>query len=226
MPNEEKELSKIRGTLAYMATVMKGMFERSYRAIASHDEDLARQVIQDDSIADNLETELEELALRHLALYAPKAQELRYVVAVLRLATDMERVSDHATAMARQVFSSHLSPFVASFPTFGQMVDLSSGLLTAATDSLFKLEDTTYKRIQQELKTIKEFKNNLEQQLVQSLSKDPELSQPIVSFLNVIRRVDRVAGHARNIAVMVPYITQGTLYRHKTESEQDADTLD
>ncbi|MDR2350212.1 MAG: phosphate signaling complex protein PhoU [Deltaproteobacteria bacterium] len=227
MPNEEKALGKIRGKLAFMSTVTREMFQKAYKALVSHDSELGKEVIMRDTAADDLETELTELCLSFLALYAPKAQDLRYVVAVTRIATDMERIADHSTAMGRRVLTSHLSPMVASHASFREMVDVSESMLERATDSLFALKFENFDEFLRDLVRVKTLRTELERSLAENLGKDPESGLQTVHFLEVARRVSRISGHARNIMAMVPYVTKGELIRHKAENREvyDADTF-
>jgi phosphate transport system protein len=224
MPNEEKALSKIRGKMARLSSVMLEMFRKAVKALSKHDGALGKEVILEDATADNLETDVTELCLRFLALYAPKAQDLRYVVAMTRISADMERVADHSTAMGRRVLSSHLSPLIAAYPIFTDMTDSAEDLLLRATDSLFKLSPLSHEDLEIDLVKLRAMRKKLEGDLVENLGRDPEAGLQTVHFLEVIRRVDRVGGHARNIAVMVPYITEGLLLRHRPDEPLDPES--
>jgi phosphate transport system protein len=221
MPNEEKALSKIRGKLAHMSMVSREMFDDAYKALVNHDHDSGKAVILRDATADTLETELTEMCLSFLALYAPKAHDLRYVVAVTKIASDLERIADHSTAMGRRVLSSHLSPLILAYPLFREMVALASNMLERATESLFHLKTCDYEDFMLDINNMKEKRSILEKNLVENLGKDPEVGLQTVHFLEVARRVSRVSGHARNIVVMVPYITEGKLIRHNPENSED-----
>jgi phosphate transport system protein len=226
MPNEEKALSKIRGRMALMSTVMLEMYRKAVKALAKHDNVLGKEVILEDTTADDLETEITELCLRFLALYAPKAQDLRYVVAMTRISADMERVADHSTAMGRRVLTSHLSPLIASYPVFTSMTESAEDLLVRSSESLFKLSPLSHEDLERDLLYLRGMRKDLEQDLVENLGKDPEAGLQTVHFLEVVRRVDRVGGHARNIAIMVPYITEGLLLRHRPDDPKDLEALE
>jgi phosphate transport system protein len=215
MPNEEKAIAKIRGKLARLSTVMTEMFQKASSALEAHDEKRAEEVIEEDEEADGLETELAELCLRFLALYAPKAHDLRYAVSVIRLATDMERVADHSTAMGKAVVTSHLSPLIASRPAFKEMLKLAAFMLDKASSAVFSMDSEAWESFEKDLDNMKSLGKELEKGLVEALGQDPDTGLQAARFLEVIRRVERVGGHARNIAVMVPYITEGKLCRHK-----------
>ncbi|MDR2443349.1 MAG: phosphate signaling complex protein PhoU [Deltaproteobacteria bacterium] len=226
MPTITKEINAIRAKVALMCDLMSNMFNHSILALRKQDQALARQVIGRDSQVDELETELEDLCLRFLARFAPKASELRYVVAVTRLVSDLERIADHATVICREVLAHHLAPIVASLPKLSQMTDLTSNLVERSVTALFALDDAAYLQIGAEDHLVGDLQSELNSQLISKLSTDHDSALEIVSIVNVIRRVERVADHSKNIAVMIPYITRGELLRHRPETPSDDDTHD
>jgi phosphate transport system protein len=221
-----KEINNIKVKLAIMSQLMSSMFDGAISSLFEHDQDRAQAIIKDDNQVDALETQIEELCLRFLALYAPKAFELRYVVAVTRLANDMERIADHSTVICREVLTHHIRPVLALHPKVGQMSDLCRQVLSQSVDSFFQLDDTKFQGIFESDRIIGDFQKDINAELVIHISHDPESALETVSLLNIIRRLERVADHAKNIAIMVPYITQGKIMRHSPEALLNADIDD
>ncbi|MDR1109682.1 MAG: phosphate signaling complex protein PhoU [Deltaproteobacteria bacterium] len=226
MAIQDKDLLAIRSRLAVMGQLSAGMFSGAVEALERADGRLARTVIGHDAQVDALENEIEGLCLRFLALKAPKALELRYAVAVTRLTTDIERVADHATVMAREGLARHLAPIWARDRGFGEMASIAHGMVGQAIDSFLAGDDRIHADIVARDRRVGELHRGLNEGLAAQVARDPDRALDIVSLINLTRRMERVADHAKNISVMVPYVTKGILLRHNPEAGPDADNDD
>jgi phosphate transport system protein len=197
------------------------MFLDAITAVSKSDRDLAREVIARDSQVDSLENEIERLCLTFLALKAPKALELRFAVAVTRLANEIERIADHSTAMCRECLARHLVPFWVREPEIAQMADVAWSMVTRAIDSFLASDDQAYLALLKDDRQVGEKQRKINESLVSQMASDPEKALDIVSLINIVRRIERVADHAKNISVMVPYVTKGILLRHSQGEGQD-----
>ncbi|MDR2366845.1 MAG: phosphate signaling complex protein PhoU [Deltaproteobacteria bacterium] len=223
MTMSDKDLTTIRSKLAVMGKLASSMFNDASLALAKSDRELSREVIAKDSQVDSLENEIEGLCLTFLALKAPKALELRFAVAVTRLTNEIERIADHATVMCRENLARHLGPFWAKAPEFGRMTAMAGSMVTRAMDCFFASDDMAYQGLLEDDKKVGELQQKLNAWLIDMMAKDADKGLDIVSLLNILRRIERVADHAKNIGVMVPYVTKGILLRHNRGDGQDAD---
>jgi phosphate transport system protein len=221
-----KDLNVIRSKLAVMGKISSDMFSDAVLAVSKSDQDLAREVIARDSRVDSMENEIEVMCLNFLALKAPKALELRYAVAVTRLTSEIERIADHSTVLCRESLARHLGPMWGKNHAFGQMAAMTEDMLKRALNSFFASDDSVYITLLEDDKKIGEKQRLLNDNLIAEMAKDPEKAIDAVSLMNIIRRIERVADHAKNISVMVPYVTKGTLLRHNPEAGEDVDNDD
>jgi phosphate transport system protein len=222
MQIKDQELNSIRVKIAAMCELVTGMCREGIKALNTNDQQLADAVVTRDIKVDALELELEEMCLKFLALYAPKAFELRYVVAVSRLINDLERIADHSKSIARQVQAHYCAPILAELPDFVKMTDLADEMLAEAVEAFFKADSRKYAELREKDKIVGEFQRRLNQKLITIISGEVNQIDGAVSLLNVIRRLERIADHAKNMALMIPYIADGTVMRHKDVSP-DAD---
>ncbi|MDR2302655.1 MAG: phosphate signaling complex protein PhoU [Deltaproteobacteria bacterium] len=219
----DKDLSVIRAKLAVMGKLASDMFAEAAKAVAKSDHELARTVIAKDSQVDSLENEIEGLCLTFLALKAPKALELRFAVAVTRLTNEIERIADHSTVLCRETLSRHLGTYWVRVPEFAQMSEMAGSMVGRAMDCFFASDDQAYLGLLEDDRTVGDLQKKLNEYLISQMAKDPEKALDVVSLINVIRRIERVADHAKNIAIMVPYVTKGILLRHAPEDGQELD---
>jgi phosphate transport system protein len=218
-----KEITGIRGKVAAMGDIMAGMFHQSLEALRLQDREQALDVVGRDSLVDSLETEIEDMCLGFLARYAPKAFELRYVVAVTRLISDMERIADNSVAICRESLSRHLAPILAGLASFPKLTALSTSMVDRAVSGVLAVDDSVQPKISQDDKIVGEYQRGIHQALVERLSADPDGAGEIVAVIGVVRRIERVADHAKNMAVMIPYMTEGRLLRHQPSPSGDDD---
>jgi phosphate transport system protein len=222
----DEKIRKIKVKSAEMSSHVVEMFTDSVRAVTAHDLILGGQVRDRDDRVDTLEVELEAMCLTLLALHAPKASELRYVAAVLRLICDLERVGDHSAIIASSVFRHSYAGLLESLPDFAKMASKAGIMLGTATESFFSTDPQVYWELCGEDVEIGRLQTELNRSLVGLITEDPAGAIDVVSFINVIRRVERVADHAKNIAALAPYVTDGTVVRHGGARVKDADPGD
>jgi phosphate transport system protein len=219
-----REITGIRGKVAAMGDIMTGMLHQALTALRIQDREAALEVVGRDALVDALETEIEDMCLGFLARYAPKAFELRYVVAVTRLVSDMERIADNSVAICRESLSRHLAPILAGLSAFPKFTSLAASMVDRAVAGVLAVDDSVQPQITADDKIVGEYQRDLHQALVARLSADPDGASEIVSVIGVVRRIERVADHAKNMAVMIPYVTEGRLVRHQkgaSGEEQD-----
>lgn len=211
----ERELNNIRIKAASMSVTSGEMYQEAIRALLNHDVELARQVVERDRLVDIYELDIDEMCLKFLALYAPKAMELRYVVAVLRLIVELERVADHSKAVCREVIGFHCVSLLPGRPDFEEMLSLTLNMLREATDAFFEKNDQRHEAIIETDKKVGRLQKSLNNSLAALIRDDPDNIEGAVVLMNIARRVERVGDHAKNIAELVPYIASGKVVRHK-----------
>ncbi|MDR1870565.1 MAG: phosphate signaling complex protein PhoU [Deltaproteobacteria bacterium] len=209
------DIQNIKENFSAMSVLVANMYMDALRSLAVHDEELAQKVIARDLEADRLELDLDELCLRFLARYSPKAAELRFVVAILRLIVELERIGDHSKVMARQVSRFHLAPMLKALPEFQEISILPYQMLNEAIDAFLSGDAEKYPVIIRTDETVGALQKSLNESLVALIKKDTSRVGPAISVINIIRRLERIADHAKNIAEMVPYVTVGEVVKGK-----------
>lgn len=155
------------------------------------------------------------MCLKFLALYAPKAQELRYVVAVLRFIVELERVADHSKAVCRQVRDHHCAALLPMLPDFEAILTLTQRMLRESTDCFFETDDQRYESIGETDKQVGQLQRNLNAALAALIREDAAHIDDAVILLNIVRRVERIGDHAKTMSELVPYVATGKVIRHK-----------
>jgi phosphate transport system protein len=212
-----KEIEKIKKKIILYGGMIEANLGNAIRSIQSKDAALAHQVLESDDQADQIEVENEEECLKILALHQPVAVDLRFIIAVLKINNDLERIGDEAVNIAER--SLRISPL--TLP--GRPVDFAplcrrvQEALRSSLDSLVRLDAPLAHRVRNSDDAIDEMVHAQFVQLKEEIKKYPEQTDQLVEYLRVCRHLERIADHATNIAEDVIYMIEGSIVRHRQE---------
>jgi len=161
-----------------------------------------------------MEVEVEEDCLKVLALYQPVAGDLRFIVAVLKINNDLERIGDQAANIATKVKS--LGPGAnANIPfNFDEMYENVQMMLRQSLDSLINMDTSVARAVCRNDDKVDEMKKVVREQVMAEISVHPDYAVVLMANLGVARNLERVADLATNIAEDVIYMTVGNIVRH------------
>ncbi len=210
----EEKYSQIRAMLAEMSKVAQSMMEDSIKALLRGDKELAKNVKKRDGIVDRFDNDIEDVCFKVLAMYDPKAFDLRFVMSALRIIVDLERIGDSSVNIAKQV--KHIdSSCTQNFSSkINEMATAAKGMLEASIEAFFK-NDTPLA-----LETIKkdDYIDKLNKQIITDIinyiSLNPQHVKSGVSLVYIARNIERIADHATNICEFVYFKKTGKSIRH------------
>jgi phosphate transport system protein len=184
------------------------------KAIQSRDARLAETVVDGDMEIDRLEVDIEEECLKILALHQPVADQLRYIVAVLKMNNDLERIGDLAVNIAERAEVALYAgqpaiPF--DYFTMGRNVE---EMLKKSLDSLVNTDLRLAYEVLSEDDDVDSMKTAMQQQFAQEMRKAQDHPDAMIHLFLVSRHLERIADHATNIAEDVIYMITGEIHRH------------
>ena len=210
----QKELIKIKKMILSLGAVVEERVQMAKSAIDDRDAELARQIIKQDFEIDEMEVEVEEECLKVLALHQPVAVDLRFLIAVIKINNDLERIGDQAVNIAeRMVFITKQDPadFIFDYTT---MAEKAQVMLKMSLDALVNLDvDLALKvcLLDDEVDDIKVIAYN---KIKEAMAKDPLNLGYYINLLLISRHLERLADHTTNIAEEVIYMIEGDIVRH------------
>jgi phosphate transport system protein len=207
-------LAELRKKLLRMGSLAEAILEKSLRALWARDAVLAAEVKKDDIEIDRLDVEIDEAVLRVLALQAPVANDLRHVVAVKMIATDLERVGDLARNVAKSAQRLSTQPEAALPPKLHELADEARRLLRESLDSFSDLDPSKAENVLREDDVVDRNEGEVIQDALRALGKNPDHAAQEVDFILVAKNLERVADHATNIAEDVILATQARNVKH------------
>lgn len=213
------EMEKLeRDLLALSALVEERLFAAA-RAVEQRDRDLAQQVVDDDDEIDRIEVELEEACLKTLALHQPVAGDLRFVVMVLKIDNDLERVGDLAVNIAKRARHLVKRPEVHVPFDIHEMTDKAWRQLKKSLDAFVDSDAGAAREILRDDKGIDHLFKTGRRALIAAMRQQSGSVDAFLDYLWVLRSCERIGDHAANVAEDVIYIVEGEIARHQKLAE-------
>lgn len=213
----QREIEKLKKRILTLGAVVEERVHMAVQAISDRNEKLARKVIEGDLQIDEMEVDLEEECLKLMALHQPVAIDLRFIIAVLKINNDLERIGDLAVNIGeRAVFVAtheHIDiPF--DFPTMSKKV---KDMLKKSLDSLVNMDSSLAKKVCETDDEIDAINRQMYDQVNEGMRKHPEKLELLTHLLSTSRHLERIGDLATNIAEDVIYMIEGKIVRHRTE---------
>jgi phosphate transport system protein len=212
----QKELGRIKQMLLSLGSLVEDRVRMIQRTIETHDGESARQIISTDFEIDHMEIDVEEECLKALALYQPVAVDLRFLIAVIKINNDLERIGDEAVNIAQHVeFLSRQVQIPFHFD-YSEMVEKAQGMLQKSLDALVNMDlDLAYGVLTMD-DEVDEINREAYDAIKDAMKGLPESSGIgcLINMLFIARHLERIADHATNIAEEVIYMIEGDIVRH------------
>jgi phosphate transport system protein len=211
----ERELDRLKRKILALGAVVEDNLRTAFQAIEQRDRDKARRVIVGDFEIDQQEVEVEEECLKLLALYQPVAGDLRFLVAVIKINSELERIGDLASNIGERALAlmdEHPIPVPAGFTV---MSERTGAIIERVLDALVRQNATSARAVLAADDEIDMLYQTLIEDLKLILRTDPEHLDAIVLMFSVARYLERLADHATNIAEDVIYMVDGDISRHQ-----------
>lgn len=207
-------MKELRETLLLMGSRSEAILEKSIRSVSERNAQIAMQVADDDLEIDRLDLEVDDLVMRVLALQAPVANDLREVIAIKTMATDLERVGDLARNIAKSArrLASHREamPLPATLTTLSRA---SQAALRRSLDAFGANDAEAARMVLAEDDSIDEKQDEVVRSMLRHLEAPGAASQEVDVIL-VAKNLERVGDHASNIAENVILVTEARNVKH------------
>jgi phosphate transport system protein len=215
----ERQATRLKKQVLALGAMVEEVVRDAITAIDTRDADLAKRVISADAQIDRAEIDMEEECLHTLALHQPVAFDLRYVVAILKINNELERIGDLAVNIAEQALFLAAQPPVTPMPLrFADMQERVQVMLHGALDALVSIAPDEARAVRLMDAQLDEMHKRTYAQVEERIRQNPADAERIIHFLNVSRQLERIGDHAVNIAEDVVYMAEGELLRHSRKS--------
>lgn len=218
----QKEVEKLKTMLLDLSALVESNLHRAVTAVVNRDAELARALIDSDTEVDAREVAVEEECLKVLALHQPVAIDLRFIVALLKINNDLERIGDVCVNMAERALLLGDKVFPELQLDLVGMATIVEGMLRDCLDALVRLDVELARKVRSSDDEVDETNRRNYETIRAGIAKHPEHFTPYIHLLSISRHLERVADHATNIAEDVIYMVEGTIVRHSDLTPHDA----
>ncbi len=209
----QKEIEKIKLEILSLGAMVEDRFQKAIQAVTTENLELAQTIIDTDYQIDEREIEVEEECLKILALHQPVATDLRFLVAVIKINNDLERIADYASNIAKRYKAGSHDSNIFKYD-YTRMADTASKMLQMSLDALVHMDvDIAYAARDMD-EQVNIMRNEAYDAMKKDVQKNPGMVGEIINMYLISRHIERVGDHTTNIAEEVIYLIEGEIIRH------------
>jgi len=217
----ELQLEKLRASVLEMGGLVEDQIAQAMRALMARDEKVARETIARDHTVNRLDVEIDDLAIKLLALHQPAARDLRLITTALKVTTDLERIGDLAEHIAERALELATDTPIKPYIDLPRMADLARDMLHRSLDAFVREDEQLALSVCEADDAIDQLHEELFRDLVSFMMSDPRTVSRAMRLLFVSKYLERVGDHATNIAEMVIFMVKGRSIRHLDRPPRD-----
>ncbi|MBA3676907.1 MAG: phosphate signaling complex protein PhoU [Sphingosinicella sp.] len=219
----DEDLDQLRGSIAEMGGLAEAAIAESMRALVQRDTEAASRVVENDRKIDALEAEVERNAVQLIALRAPMADDLREVVAALKIAGVVERIGDYAKNIAKRVHVIEGSNKIEPLSLLPEMARIVSEMVRDVLDAFAARDADKAVAVCERDRAVDDFYNSIFRTLLTFMMESPNNITPATHLLFIAKNLERMGDHATNVAEMVYFAATGRHMAERTKGEDPSD---
>jgi phosphate transport system protein len=210
----DQDLDRVRQSLLKMGGMVEGMVAQATQALLERDTPLCNKVIQGDRDVDQLEIEIDEICHSILGRKQPTAVDLRFLVAVMKINSDLERIGDSAVNIAQSVEQLNEQPPLKPYIDLPHLSQLVQDMVRKSLDAFVRRDAALATEVCRSDDAVDGLYKQIFRELLTYMIEDPKTVSRALHLLLISRNMERIADHATNIAEDVVYYVEGRDIRH------------
>ncbi len=216
-----QELEETKGLVLKMAGLVKDAVDKAIESLNKQDVNLAEEIIKGDDQIDQMEVEIERRCIRMIALYQPEAVDLRLIMGIYKIVSDLERIADEAENIAERSILLAQEPPLKPYVNLTLMAANVKSMIEDAVLSFFQRDISLAKKVIERDDMVDELYHQVQRELITYMLEDPRNIKRSIHLSFVARHFERMADHAENIAEMTIYWSEGEMVKHQHIKEQE-----
>jgi phosphate transport system protein len=209
-----KELDNIKKMILSLGALVEERVRLAAEAVENKDAEAAQRIIKTDYEIDEMEVEIEEECLKVLALHQPVAIDLRFLIAVIKINNDLERIGDQAVNIAQRVSVLAKRNDKDFDFDYAQMAEKAETMLRMSLDSLVNLDEDLASKVVTMDDEVDHIQKDAYDRIKTAMIENTDKIGYMINLLLISRHLERLADHATNIAEEVIYLVEGEIVRH------------
>lgn len=212
-----RDLENLKKEMLYMGSMVEGAINKAINSLVKRNTGWAEEVMRGDDEIDAKENEIQEECLKVLALHQPVAEDLRFIITVMKVNNDLERMGDLAVNIAeRGVYLSTQPPIRAPL-NFSKMMERVQSMVHESLNALVNSDTALARKVWREDDAVDEMNKEMYVALQDLMREDPDTIPRAIHTLSASRHLERIADLATNIAEDIIFMAEGEIVRHRLE---------
>ncbi|MBU7591650.1 phosphate signaling complex protein PhoU [Metabacillus halosaccharovorans] len=208
----DNNLQELQGKMTMMAKLSISAMEKSFEALKKQDVEIALKVIDEDTVIDNLDTEINQFVIWLLVKEQPVARDLRRIIGALKITSEIERIADFAVNISKSTIKIGQTQSLVNITNLDQMKDLSITMLEKALQSFIEENMVLAKEVGDLDDKVDKYSGETYKAITNYLKEHSEETDQLVQLLFINRYLERTADHITNIAESAAYLIKGRIY--------------
>jgi len=213
----QKDIAVLKKRILSLSAMVEASVRMSVQSLEQRDFKLATKVIESDFDIDKMEVEVEEDCLKAVALHQPVAIDLRFIVALLKINNDLERIGDLAVNIAERAAFLSTQPDILIPLDFQGMAVKAQEMLRKSLDAFVTMDAALAREVCASDDEVDAMNRDMHAQVRDAMRRNPENIEGLTHLLLASRHLERIADHSTNIAEDVIYMLEGEIVRHREE---------
>jgi len=215
-----EELQELQTTLLEMGGLVEASIHNSVYALVDRNEDKAKEVMWAEALINQKEIEIDDLATRLLALFQPMARDLRFITAVIKMNSDLERMGDLAVNITERAMSLMQEPVTRHLIDIPRIAELAESMVHRALDAFARGDADMAREVLLADDEVDRLRDSVYYELLSFMQEERTTINRAVDLMFVAQHLERIADHATNIAEDVLFLVKGIDVRHHAEARE------
>ena len=212
----DQELTQTTDMLMRMSSLAEQAVAAALKGLVQRNDEFAHQVLAGDTPMDILQKQIDERCVELVALRQPKARDLRFLIVLMKIAAELERVGDQAVNISTRTLALNREPQLKPFVDIPRMADLSCGMIHTVLDAFVYGKLDIAQQVIQTDPEVDRLETQLDRELTSFMIEDPHTITRALNLIGVAHSLKRIGDHAVNIAEEVVYLYEGRDIRHQS----------
>jgi phosphate transport system protein len=213
------ELKELKEKLLYEGGLVEKAIDNAIKALLERDSDMARKVIVEDVLINDIEVEIDEFCLKLLALRQPAARDLRFITTAIKINYDLERIGDMAVNVCERVLELNQEPQLKPYIDLPKMTVTVRTMLTESLDAFVREDVSLALKVTKDDAQVDQLLDQMFRELLTYMMQDMKTISRATRLLFISKYMERMADHSVNIAEQVIFNVEGKIVRHLKEPE-------
>ena len=211
----DEQLNHLRDKILLLGGATEAAVQRAMRSLVERDSELAKQVLEEDKIIDQMELEIDRLSIEILALQHPAAHDLRFVISVAKITPILERIADHAGSIAEAALILNTEPHTKAYVDFPIMAQTATEMLRSALDAFTNEDSELSRQIIERDKFIDEAYRRVFSELLELMVDNPAATTGAAHLLFVAKHLERIGDYVKDICELNVYLREAAFIKHR-----------